>query len=605
MATILAVDDEADMLDVISYNLQRVGHTVLKAQSGAAALEILDGLVPDLIISDVMMPGMDGVEFCGHVRARQELSLTPFLFVTAKTQSEDKYRGLRAGADDYIAKPFDLADLMARVDGRLAHRRHVLSLRDELDAAQAQWRDADEPDQLRTLRAQKQRIVDAVRDAGHPDYRPPTPEAAALLEKVARFEERFPKLSELRRTTLVGESAAHLELFEEILISASSPDPALIIGETGTGKTATAAAIHQLGPRSQAPFLTVNCAELAAGDPTIAIGKLFGYGKNSGLPGLPKEGRPGLLEECDGGVLFLDEVASLPAQAQSLLLLPLEGRPFSPAVGTGPARTVDVKFIMATNRDLAEEVERGEFPRDLYERMAGEVLRIAPLCERPDDVHRLLEHFMAELTEESASVPSLSADVRERLLAYSWPGNVRELRRVVRQACRRASLNGRDVVETSDLPAEVVGAEPSDPGTAPAPMKGNPLPADTDGVFSGREQGELVALRATGFRVSAAEVQLGYSGRSRTLSHRLRGLCLKALCVSRFDVEAAAGLLTGGTSALTGPVTRRLHAVLDGMAQKLDQGDEHFLSHLLVEHRPFALETLAHLRTKAEAGTGS
>jgi DNA-binding NtrC family response regulator len=592
MATILAVDDEADMLDVISYNLQRVGHTVLKAQSGAAALEILDGLVPDLIISDVMMPGMDGVEFCGHVRARQELSLTPFLFVTAKTQSEDKYRGLRAGADDYIAKPFDLADLMARVDGRLAHRRHVLSLRDELDAAQAQWRDADEPDQLRTLRAQKQRIVDAVRDAGHPDYRPPTPEAAALLEKVARFEERFPKLSELRRTTLVGESAAHLELFEEILISASSPDPALIIGETGTGKTATAAAIHQLGPRSQAPFLTVNCAELAAGDPTIAIGKLFGYGKNSGLPGLPKEGRPGLLEECDGGVLFLDEVASLPAQAQSLLLLPLEGRPFSPAVGTGPARTVDVKFIMATNRDLAEEVERGEFPRDLYERMAGEVLRIAPLCERPDDVHRLLEHFMAELTEESASVPSLSADVRERLLAYSWPGNVRELRRVVRQACRRASLNGRDVVETSDLPAEV-----SDQEKAAAPRAAPTTHGDD--VFSGRERAELEALRATGFRVAAAEVRLGYSGRSRTLSHRLRGLCLKALCASDWDVAAAASLLCGGDAVVEGPVTRRLHGVLDGMSSKLDQPDEHFLNHLLVEHRPFAIETLAHLRRSA------
>jgi len=484
VTTILAVDDEEDMLEVIAYNLEREGHDVLRAQSAHEALTILDRETPDLIISDIMMPGMDGLAFCAEVRTRRETALTPFLFVTAKTQSDDKYAGLRVGADDYITKPFDLPDLLARVRGRLEHRERIRGLEQRLLASEERWTNSFEPDEIKTIRAEQRRIVDEVQDAGHVQYQPPDPDSNTLRAKIARFEERFDGLTELRNTDLVGDSAAHLRVFEEIVIAASSPDPTSIFGDTGTGKTATAEAIWKLGKRKDAPFRTVNCSELAAGDPTIASGKLFGYGKNSGLPNLPRDGQPGLLEEADGGVLFLDEVATLPPQAQALLLLPLEGRPFRPAVGTGPERRVNVKFVLATNRDLAEEADLGRFPRDLYERIAGEVIRLPNLRERKADIPLLCDRFLDQLLDEEGTRRELSAGANKLLSEYDWPGNVRELQRSVRHAFRRADLEGRDTIEADDLPEALrtkatsppIAASNSDlrcapPGSASAPPR--------------------------------------------------------------------------------------------------------------------------------------
>src|SRR5215831_14304030 len=358
MATILVVDDEIDMLETISYNLERAGHSVVRAGSGAEALGRL-APTPDLIISDVMMPGMNGLAFCAEVRRRQATALTPFLFVTARGQAGDKYAGLRAGADDYITKPFDLSDLMARVDGRLQHRALTATLERDLESARRRWRESAEPADLVEARREQERIADQLHVAGYVQYRVPEAAPEILRGKVAELEQRFPALADLRAASLVGEAPTFLRRFEDILVAAASPDPTLIIGETGTGKTAVAEAIFALGPRAGRRFRTINCSELASGDPTIAAGKLFGYGRNSGLPNLPREGQPGLLEDSEGGVLFLDEIGDLPRQAQMLLLLPLEGRAFQPAVGTGAPRTVNVKFVCATNRDLPAEVGGG------------------------------------------------------------------------------------------------------------------------------------------------------------------------------------------------------------------------------------------------------
>jgi len=600
MANILVVDDEEDMLETIAYNLERAGHRVTRASSGDAALTHLEDQAPDLIISDVMMPGMDGLAFCAAVRARSASVLTPFLFVTGKGQPDDKVAGLRAGADDYVTKPFDLDDLLARVNGRLEHRRRIAGLEQRLEAARHRWLESDEPQEMSRARDEQSRLAEEVCDAGYVDYDPPRPDDSALREKVAQFERRFPALVGLRRRVLVGEAPPFLRVFEEILIASATPDPTLILGETGTGKTAVAEAIWALGPRACRAFRTINCSELAAGDPAIATGKLFGHGVGSGLANVPKEGQPGILEESDGGVLFLDEVGDLPRQAQALLLLPLEARAFHPAVGRGAARTVDVKFVCATNRDLAEEVQAGRFPRDLYERLAGHVIHVPPLRARPEDIPRLAAHFLREAGEEMGAADlSVSAAAGEALARHDWPGNARELRRTVRQAAQRARLAGRSTIEAADLPAEVTAKRTREAGAPPASSAAVSR-ADSLGRagFTQREVAEIAALCATGFRVGEAEALLGYSSKSRTFSHRLRGLSLKALSFARFSPEDAAEVLTGADPALTPIAARRLRATLESLAERVHDAPEKVLANLLTEHRRYALEALAHLRKR-------
>ena len=601
MANILVVDDEEDMLETIAYNLEREGHEVARAASGAAALAHLEGRSPDLIISDVMMPGMDGLAFCAAVRARTASALTPFLFVTGKGQPGDKYAGLRAGADDYVTKPFDLGDLLARVNGRLEHRRRIAALEERLTAARHRWVESDEPREMSRARDEQLLLTEEVYEAGYVDYDPPRPDDAALAEKVAQFERRFPALAELRRRVLVGEAPVFLRVFEELLIASATSDPTLILGETGTGKTAVAEAIWALGPRAGRAFRTLNCSELATGDPAIATGKLFGHGAGSGLANVPKDGQPGILEETDGGVLFLDEVAELPRQAQMLLLLPLERRAFHPAVGRGAARTVDVKFVCATNRDLAEEVQAGRFPRDLYERLAGHVIHVPPLRARPEDISHLTEHFIREaVAEMGPGELAVSPAAAEALGRHPWPGNARELRRTVRQAAHRARLDGRSTIEAADLPEEITtrGARVAGAPAAGTLAGASRAEALHGAGFTDREVAEIAALCATGFRVGEAEALLGYSSKSRTFSHRLRGLCLKALSVKSFSPDGAAQLLTGADPALTAVAARRLRAMLDALSERVHDAPDKVLTNLLTEHRRYALEALAHLRKR-------
>ena len=386
MALILIVDDDPDMRELMSEDLSIAGHQVVEARDANHALKLLSDHQPDLIVSDVVMPGRDGFEFCAEVRQRTELAFTPFLFVTGRKDMADKYRGLFVGADDYITKPFETADLLARIEGRLEHRAHTLELRQQHRESSALLASSDD---AQTLREQRRVLSDtdaALYEAGHWHLAPPTTARSSAHDRLRQLEERHPKLAEFKKKHLVGEDPSFLSIFEDILIAASHDDATLVLGETGTGKTAVAEGIQYLSKRSEGPFVTLNCAELSAADPTIVLGKLFGYGQNTGLPNIPSKGQPGLLEEADGGVIFLDEFSLLPQQAQTMLLLPLEGRPFHPAVGSGEPKTVSVKFVLATNRDLAAEVADGDFPRDVYERVANDSIFIPPLRDRLADI---------------------------------------------------------------------------------------------------------------------------------------------------------------------------------------------------------------------------
>jgi DNA-binding NtrC family response regulator len=360
-----------------------------------------------------------------------------------------------------------------------------------------------------------------------------------------------------------------------VLVRAPGKDPVLIVGETGTGKTGVAEALFALGPRADKPYRVVNCAELAAGDPAITAGKLFGFGKGSGLNNVPKDGQPGLLEDCDGGTLFFDEIHRLPMDAQAMLLLPIEGRPFHPAVGKGDPKQVDVKFIFATNVDLKNEAQANRFPFDLYQRLAQSQIRVPALGERREDIATLAEHFLDECKEEfDLPNATFAPSLLRHLVQRAWPGNVRELRNLVREAARRAAFELDSVLTLDHLP-EAWESGPLPGGHAPTaavdvepaivdPPSARAVEDDSGGFWNEVELGELAALRRHRFKIASAEQELGLSSKSRTLTNHLRGLCFKALAHQDFDLRAAARLVVGrDDEALQDRTVERMESYLD------------------------------------------
>ncbi len=252
MASILVVDDEEDMLRTIAYNLERAGHEVTCASSGAAALERLAEHTPDLIISDVMMPGMDGLAFCAAVRTRSASALTPFLFVTAKGQPADKYAGLRAGADDYVTKPFDLADLLARVNGRLEHRKRIAAVEQRLAAARDRWARSDALPEMALAREEHARLAAQV-EARERDRRlhDELHRAYSDLRTDLNFQLR-PEVSEIASsfiTELTDARYTELELDDKyrlVVLEDGVPQPVISGGEEDVANLVLRLAISQM-----------------------------------------------------------------------------------------------------------------------------------------------------------------------------------------------------------------------------------------------------------------------------------------------------------------------------------------------------------------------
>jgi CheY-like chemotaxis protein len=345
------------MLETIAYNLERAGHRVARASSAAAGLAVLAEQTPDLIISDVMMPGMDGLVFCAAVRARGATALTPFLFVTGKGQPGDKYAGLRAGADDYVTKPFDLADLLARVNGRLEHRRKMAGLEQRLEEARHRWNESDEPREVGRARDEQARLAEEVHDAGYVDYDPPRPDDA--------FAPRSPSSSggsgvaELRGGRFRRRTPPFLRVFGD-------PDR---VGDAGSDLVwARPARARPPSPGdltpARAPADRSARSTAQARHRRSAIAPRLSAREGSTSP-VPKEGSPDPGDRRRRAVPRRDRG---PAPGAGPLLLHRR-RAFHPRWGAGmlPRWT---KFVCATNRDLAEEVGQ-EVPRDLYERLAG------------------------------------------------------------------------------------------------------------------------------------------------------------------------------------------------------------------------------------------
>jgi transcriptional regulator with AAA-type ATPase domain len=398
------------------------------------------------------------------------------------------------------------------------------------------------------------------------------------LPSLNRLEARYPALAQIRRERLISASPLWEKVFEQVVLATQGPAPVIILGESGTGKSDLAWTIHQLSDRKQAVYKAISCAQFEHADPAFALGRLFGIGSGHGLPNVPKEGHRGLLEQCDGGTLFLDDVDRLPLNAQDLLLYPLEGKAFEPGIGSGPSRTVSVKFIFATNRDTGQLVADGSFRADVLSRI-GSRIRIPPLRERPEDIPLLIEHFTRQISAElKHEIRVVSPRTLNLLGRYPFrQGNARELRLEIQKAIgkamleddnvlragylsenlRRVAAGGRDDVETE--------SGPTAPGNAAVGSE-----AGTAAVTA-----ELGALRKYRFQIKPAEEELGLSHKSRTLSNHLRGICIRSLSENHWDLQRAArSLAESADVAVIAKLEGKMRRYLENIRHNVSAGTE-------------------------------
>ena len=390
---LLIVDDNEDNRYTLTRQLARAGYTdVTAAADGREALELLQSRKFDLVLLDVIMPGLDGFDVCERLRADEATRDIPVVFLTALDDTLDKVRAFSVGAVDYLTKPFRSEELLARVGTHLDLRR----ARRVLEEQNARLR--EEIEAHRRSKATIECLVDEIR-SGHSSGE------------------------------IVGESPALKRLLDQLDLVAPTDSTVLILGETGTGKELIARAIHSRSLRRERPLVKINCAALPR---ELVESELFGHEKGA-FTGATQQ-RQGRFELADGGTLFLDEVSELPLEAQAKLLRVLQEQEFERVGGMRSVRT-DVRLIAATNRELLQQVGAGAFRSDLYYRLNVFPLTLPPLRERRADIPHLLRHFLARAARKLGKrLDDASPACLEQAMAYGWPGNIRELENFVERA---------------------------------------------------------------------------------------------------------------------------------------------------------------------------
>lgn len=393
---ILFIDDN---LDVRRYaaGILRKDYDVITAENGMKGLLKLKRYLPDVIVSDIIMPRMDGYEFLRTVKANPALKRIPFIFLTAKADATCKIASLEEGADDYIVKPFNGQELLARIKSLLRIQELV----------------RETAVQEREIGHLKQMI-----QGGHHCH--------AIIGKSKSMREIYRVLENIKDTEL----------------------PVLVSGETGTGKELVAHTIHTMSTRRSYPFIVLDCSVL---NKNLLESELFGHVRGAFTGALTD--KRGIFELAEGGTLFLDEIGEMSLDTQVKLLRVLEEGTFRP-VGSTEERTVSVRIIAATNRDLIKMIAQGTFRQDLYYRINVITITVPALRERREDIPLLVEDFMKKLNGKNGKTRSLAGEGLDCLIRYDYPGNVRELRNLIE---RVFMLCDSDVIGAKDLPAEITG----------------------------------------------------------------------------------------------------------------------------------------------------
>ena len=439
MPRILVIDDDAAARDSVSRMLRTAGHTVQEAASGEDGIAQARRGAFDVILSDLQMPGISGLDVLQRLRDAHVDSV--FIIMTGFGTVESAIDAMRLGAVDFMQKPFFRDELLMRVRAAAERRqlaRHVGLL-------------------------QKQ-----IRPAGNLD-------------------------------SLVGASESMTRVKALVRRASVATGTVLITGETGTGKELVARAIHAGSPRSEGPFVPLNCAAVTE---SLLENELFGHARGAftGAAG----SRAGLIEHASPGTLFLDEIGTMPVALQAKLLRALESGEVR-RIGENESRKVDVRFVAATNVDLKAAVDKGDFRGDLYYRLNVHRVHLPPLRERAGDIEVLVEHFLQRYGAP-VGVTACAPEALDTLRAYDYPGNVRELEHIIQRA---VAIAPDPQIQRADLPEELLARKP-----APAPPDGS--------VMAARERAErdmiVAALARNNGEIAAAARELHIS---RTTMWRL------------------------------------------------------------------------------------
>lgn len=381
---ILVVDDDSSLRRVMQMQLMEAGYRVELAASGTEAHRLFLEHCPKLVITDLMMPDLDGLELLR--RLSQEEVQTTVIMITAFGSIESAVEAMRLGAYDYITKPIDYEALV-----RAVHRA-----------------------------MERQNLIEEVRSL-----------RSALDERYG-FE------------NIVGHSKSLLHVLDMASRVAQHDTTVLILGETGTGKELLARAIHHNSRRKNQPFVTINCGAIPK---DLIESELFGFSRGA-FTGAHAS-KLGKIEMADGGTLFLDEVGELPLEAQVRLLRVIQHGEIERIGATSP-KTVNVRILAATHRNLAAMAEDGTFREDLYYRLAVVPLHLPPLRERKDDIPELMEHLFHRAKEKHGMQNvRVSSALPSYFVSHRWPGNIREMENIIE---RMLVLSNGDFVSEDDLP---------------------------------------------------------------------------------------------------------------------------------------------------------
>ena len=447
---VLVVDDQPVNLALLGDLLEPAGHQLLSATNAEDALRLARKARPDLILLDIVMPGGSGLDVCRQLKVHESTRDIPVIFITGRSETDMRLAGFAAGGVDYIVKPLEAPEVLARV------RTHL--------------------DLSRTRRDLAARLADLHAEVARR-------EAAETARHAA--DERLSLLSarEARKWNvagLVGHSPALTALLREVeRLQAFGRTGVLLCGESGTGKELVARALHSGSPRAKAPFIPVNCVAVPG---ELMESMFFGHLKGA-FTGATSD-RKGFFELAHGGTLFLDEIGDMPAALQAKLLRVLEDGRITPLGGT-VEKQVDVRVIAATNAHLESKIASGAFRQDLYFRLARTRMRVPPLRERPEDIPLLAAHFIEQFsTEMNLPPPAISAAALTALTAHAFPGNIRELRNLIESAL--IAGNGRELTPAHlrFLSVTTPPPTPPSPTTMEAPVGAGestaPLPLNLD-----------------------------------------------------------------------------------------------------------------------------
>ncbi len=379
-----------------------------------------------------------------------------------------------------------------------------------------------------------------------------------LEEKIRLYEEEYPILKKLRSEECIGSSPAFLRVLRLVIPQSQMNLSTWLYGESGVGKSSLAYIIHALSPRSEKPFNVFGASEFAAADPMIVLGKLFGYGPGHGITGINKNGQQGILELCNGGTLLIDDIESLPLDTQAQILRVVDGLDFHHAAGKSESISVDVRFLFASNVNLEQKVKEGFFRKDLFRRIGGSFnkIEIPPLRERKQDIPLLAEYFVGNYCQKNKVQISVSSEVINLLLDHDFmEGNIAELKVLIELACENARIEGSMSLTISHFPA--INKNEKKKYYKPG-----------DGFFSDSEKEKLSILRKNNFRISISEELLGFKKGSHALSHYLRGMSLKALFNSNWNLDPAVQALVGSNP--NGSVAALLKKRMEGYQRNIE-----------------------------------